>query len=105
MTAPTALPATLADDLLSPVDPTPDGPTWWANGLLAAVAAADTSPAGDPVLAAAGHAATVALLLLQHHGGEVGTTRRADLREVYAVSVDQLAILRELLRYTPGAMA
>jgi hypothetical protein len=70
---------------------------WWAEGLLKAVVAADTSEAGEPVLAAAGNAAAAALMLVQHHERHDG-----DLREMYDVSADQLAIVRELMHTTPA---
>jgi hypothetical protein len=72
-----------------------------AGDLLAAIASADTTPEGEPVLAAAGLAATAALLLLQ--GDTADTVAR--LCEVYDVTSDQLAIVRELLHEAsvPGA--
>jgi hypothetical protein len=102
MAAPTPLP------LVPSIDPeaaTPEVLAWWAGGLLNAVVAADTSEDGEPILAAAGHAATAALLLLQHRAADVGdpVRSRVHLREAYAVSADQLAILRELLHERPPA--
>jgi hypothetical protein len=82
-----------------PAAATPEVLAWWADGLLNAVVAADASEEGEPILAAAGHAATAALLLLQHRAADDGdrVRSRAHLREVYAVSADQVAIVRELL--------
>lgn len=68
---------------------------WWAEGLLKAVVAADTTDEGEPVLAAAGNAAAAALMLVHHHQRHDG-----DLREMFDVSADQLAIVRELLHTT-----
>ena len=82
-----------------PADVTAEVLAWWAGGLLNAVVAADATDEGEPILAAAGHAATAALLLLQHRAADDGDVvrSRAHLREAYAVSADQLTILRELL--------
>jgi len=83
--------------------PTAQTLAWWAGGLLNAVAAADVSEDGEPILAAAGHAATAALLLLQHRAA--GDGNRARLREAYGVSADQVAIVRELLQQRSPAAA
>jgi hypothetical protein len=69
--------------------------TWWAEGLLKAVVAADTTEEGEPVLAAAGNAAAAALMLVQYHERHDG-----DLRETLDLSSDQLAIVRELIHTT-----
>ena len=53
--------------------PTAQTLAWWAGGLLNAVAAADVSEDGEPILAAAGHAATAALLLLQRRTASART--------------------------------
>jgi hypothetical protein len=90
---------------MDPAAATPEVLAWWASGLLDAVVAADTSEDGEPILAAAGHAATAALLLLQHRAADDGDRlrSRAHLREVYAVSADQVAIVRELLHESSAA--
>jgi hypothetical protein len=74
---------------------------WWAEGLLKAVVAADTSDDGEPVLAAVGNAATAALLLVRYHHQQ----HDDDLRETYDVSADQLAIVRELLHTATSTAA
>ncbi len=90
-----------------PAAATPEVLAWWAGGLLNAIAAADTTDDGEPILAAAGHAATAALLLLQHRAADDGDQARgrSHLREVYGVSADQIAIVRELLHeLSPSAL-
>jgi hypothetical protein len=101
-----AAPLPLAPSL-DPAAATPEVLAWWAGGLLNALAAADTSEDGEPILAAAGHAATAALLLLQHRAADDGDLLRSrvHLREVYAVSADQVAIVRELLHECSPAAA
>jgi hypothetical protein len=93
--------AGFAGDWLSapPVD-NPEVLTWWAASLLSAIAAADSTPEGEPVLAAAGHAATAALLLLQHRAIDDGDAERtrAHLLEVHGVISDQLLLVREMLQ-------
>lgn len=88
-----------------PVD-NPEVLSWWAASLLSAVAAADNTPEGEPVLAAAGHAATAALLLLQHRAIDDGNAERtrAHLLEVYGVVSDQLLLVREMLQAATPAM-
>jgi hypothetical protein len=92
--------ASTASSATDDADPTPAGDelSYWAHGLLHAVVAADTTDDGEPVLAAAGNAATAALLLIQYHQRHDG-----DLSELFDVTADQLAIVRELVHAAPSA--